>query len=52
LSASHEINVLAVFATPELQHVLNAWIGERKAATLLADGEKEAAALTAALQVS
>ncbi len=54
LSAIREINALAVFPAPELQHAFADWIRELEgqAATVLGDGEKDAAALAAALGVS
>lgn len=54
LGAIREINGLAVFATPELQHAFADWVRqlEDKALTLLAERERDAAALAVALNIS
>jgi len=51
LSAIHRINAMAVFATPELQNQFADWLGqhEEKVAATLADGDKDIAALAAAV---
>ncbi len=54
LNAIRETNTLAVHATPELQAAFIEWLGtvEEKALAALKDGEKDAAALGAALGLS
>ena len=54
LTGLRQTNALAVFATPELQHVFGEWLKdlETKAEAAIAQGEKDAAALASALNLS
>ena len=51
LTAIHQINAMAVFATPELRDAFAGWLDqyEEKVVAALADGDKDTAALTAAV---
>ena len=53
LSAIRQTNALAVHATPELQHAFADWLKELedKALAAIREGEKDAAALAAALTI-
>lgn len=53
LDQIRQTNAMAVFATPELRHVFAGWLEglEGRAAAMIADGEKDAAALAAALDI-
>jgi hypothetical protein len=54
LTALRQTNELAVFATPELQHAFGEWLSglEGKAVAEIAQGEKDAGALAAALEIT
>jgi len=51
LTAIHRINAMAVFATPELENGFAGWLDqyEEKVAAALAEGDKDTAALAAAV---
>ena len=53
LSTIHQTNALAVYATLELQHAFSDWLKELegKALATIGEGEKNAAALAAALKI-
>ena len=53
LNAIRQTNALAVFATPELQHIFTVWLDqyEEKVAAALADGDKDTAALAAVVSL-
>ncbi|MDA8233099.1 MAG: hypothetical protein M0006_17350 [Magnetospirillum sp.] len=54
LTGLRQTNALAVFATPELQHAFGEWLKdlESKAEAAVAQGEKDAAALASALNIT